>query len=303
MRCILAGMVLLTALQAAAPAAAQRADPLSRIRSLDVDRVDVGRVTVLYSAHDGEQGPETAAVLEAAAPLRDAADFFAERLGGDFRLTLALLSPRDWGRVGGAVHALPWHSQPDRLVVLPVRADLGLMLSGPDSTRARRVLEVVSLHQLGHVVTAAYYYPGGFREPDPPVRWFDELMASYLSYAYLQEHDPDLAEFMIDLAWDVTRTTEPRFSTLGQYDAFHSSFLSAPQGANTKGWYHNAFNLRAAELYRKHGDGLMDSLRTELPWDRVESWTTEELLELLEPISRGFLAWSEEMASATRRRY
>lgn len=304
MRSLLAGTVLLGALHGAPPATAQQPGPLSEIRGLDVARVDTGRMTVLFSTHDERGGtPGKAAALRTAEPLGAAADFFAERLGGDFHFTLALLSPRDWGRTGGPPYAIPWHSQADRLVVIPVRADISLMVSGADSDRARRVLEGVSLHQLGHIVTAAYFLPAGFRAPEPPVRWFDELLASYLSFAYMREHDPDLADIMEQLALEVTLGTEPRFSGLAQYDAFHDTYLSSPQGASNLHWYHNAFNLRAAELYRRQGPDLMHRLRAELPWARMENWTTEELLELLDELSPGSRAWAEEMAETTRHRY
>lgn len=286
------------------PAAAQQPGPLSKIRDLAVARVEAGRATVFFSVHDDRGGaPGEAAALRMAEPLRAAADFFAERLDGDFHFNLALLSPRDWGRAGGPPYPLPWHSQPDRLVVLPVRADISLMAGGSDSARSRRILDVVSVHQLGHIVTAVYFQPAGFRAPEPPVRWFDELLASYLAYTYLKEHDPELADFMEDYAREVTLGTEPRFSSLAHYDAFRETYLSSTQGATNLNWYHNAFNLRAAQLYRRHGPDLMHRLRSELPWRRIETWTTTELLELLDELSPGFLAWAEEMAERTQRRY
>ena len=303
MRFITTGLALAATVLSAVPAPAQQSGALARIRALDVERMEAGRATVLYSDHDGKEADAGRSMaLRVVEPLNDAADFFAERMGGDFRFTVALLSPRDWSRVSGSQVPLPWHSQADRLVVVPVRSDLAMM-TGPDGDRSSRTAQVVTLHQLGHIVTAAYLQPAGFRGPAPPVRWFDELLASYFSYAYMREHDPELADFMTDLAWDMTRRTEPRFSGLAQYDAFYESYLSVPQGAANLGWYHNAFNLRAAELYRKHGTDLMDEIRRELPWSRLESWNTEELLELLEPVSRGFFAWAEEMQSRTRRRY
>ncbi|MDX1673266.1 MAG: hypothetical protein R3314_00585 [Longimicrobiales bacterium] len=267
-------------------------------------RVEAGRATVFFSVHDDQGGARgEAAARRMAEPLGAAADFFAERLDGDFHFNFALLSPRDWGRTGGPPYPLPWHSQPDRLVVVPVRPDISPMVGGPDRARARRTLDVMSVHQLGHIVTAAYFHPADFRAPEPPVRWFDELLASYLAYTYLQEHDPELAEFMEDYAREVTLGTEPRFSSLAHYDAFRETYLSSTQGATDLSWYHNAFNLRAAQLYRRHGSDLMHRFRSELPWSRIESWTTDELLGLLDELSPGFLAWAEEMAEVTRRRY
>lgn len=289
---------------AAAPA--QGPTPLTQIETFDMERLEVGRVTVLYSAgHDeSESAALESGARRIAARFRQAGDFFAGALGGDFRFTLALLSPRDWNRVGGGQHALPWSSQPDRLVVVPVRMDMGLLVQGArDSTDARKVVDIIGFHQLGHVVAAAHLHPAGFREARPPVRWFDELLASYLGHWYMRENEPELADFEERLAEDVVAGTEPRFTSLEQFDQYHDGFLTSPQGANTLGWYLNAFNLEAAELYDDHGPEFIREVRTALPWDRLELWTTEMLLEELEELSPGFLAWEDYMASITRRRY
>jgi hypothetical protein len=279
--------------------AAQSASPLARIEAMEVGRVEVGRATVLYSL-----GAEDPAELEASArrlagKFEDAATFFAGQLELDFSYTVALLSPRHWTRVGDPRHALPWSSEEDRLVVVPVRSDMALLLpSGRDTARARPVLDIISYHQLGHVVAAAYLHPTGFHGP-PPVRWFSELLASYLGHWYMRETRPDLADFSEELAYDVTGETEPRFSSLHQYDAYHDVFLTSPQGANTRGWYQNAFNLWAAELYDDFGGAFIRRVREELPWVRLETWTTASLLDELEAIVPGFGNWAREMAAAS----
>ncbi|MDX1673942.1 MAG: hypothetical protein R3314_03975 [Longimicrobiales bacterium] len=292
---------LLLAALVASPLAGQASSPLDRILDLDVDRVEVGRVDVVYSAHQDADSVTTAVAARAAAgPFADAAGYFAQELGGDLQVTLALLSPRDWHRVRAGMHAIPWSWQPSRLVVLPVRSDLGLLQQGgQDSARAGRVLEVVGLHQLGHVVAAAYYHPYDYRAPHPPVRWFDELLASYLSHAYMRARRPGLAEFVEELALDVVMTAEPRFSSLSQYDRYYDGYLSSPSGATNLGWYQNAFNLQAVRLYDRYGPELMHRLRDELPWDRIEGWTTDELLDALQEIAPGFASWAEEMAAYT----
>lgn len=283
---------------------AQSSSVLTRIRAMDVEQVDAGRVQVLYSSHP-EVVPDAAAAAGAVAErFEDAAAFFAEALGGDFRFRLALLSPRDWRRVAADVHPVPWHSQPDRMVVLPVRPDLEpLVQTGPGGERARRVYDIVGLHQLGHVVASAFFHPGGYREPVPPVRWFDELLASYLAVWYMREHEPELSEYMEDLAWEVVRRVEPRFSSLVQYDEYYDGFLSSPGGSTNLGWYQNAFNLHAARLYDRHGAKFGLRVGQELPWHMLEAWTTESLLEALHPIAPGMAEWAEEMEAETRGRY
>lgn len=287
-----------------APVRAQGPSALTRLENFDgVERIEVGRAEVFYSASPSDPEAVAADVRSLAARFEDAADFFAARLGGDFRYTLALLSPRHWNRLRGGVHALPWSDQSDRLVVVPVRTDMSLLLqSGQDTARARRVVDIISYHQLGHVVTAAFFHPAGFRG-QTPVRWFDEVLASYLAHWYMEENQPELADFVEDLAMDVTRRTEPRFSSLAQYDAYHDGYLTSPQGANTLGWYQNAFNLRAAELYDRYGPAFIAGARKELPWVRLEVWTTDLVLEELTEFAPGFHAWADEMAERTRRRY
>lgn len=281
------------------PAVAQSASTLSRIEALEVERIEVGRATVLYSV--GPKDPEEleAGARSVAAKFEEAAAFFAEQLDTDLRYTVALLSPRHWSRVSDARHALPWASEADRLVVVPVRSDMALLLpSGRDTANARPVLDIISYHQLGHVVAAAYLYPAGFRGR-PPVRWFSELVASYLGHWYMREARPNLADYAEELAYDVTQGTEPRFSSLAQYDAYYDGYLTSPWGANTMGWYQNAFNLWAAEFYDDFGGAFIRQVREELPWVRLEAWTTASLLEELEAIVPGFGNWAREMAEAS----
>ena len=284
--------------------AAQTHGPLSRIEAFEVERLELGPLTVLYSSDDaqGDAAARRAAARRAVRLFEAAGNFFAERLGRPIPFTVALLGPRDWNRVGAGRHAIPWSSSADRLVLVPVRTDLSVLLQGgQDTVRARRILDVINLHELGHVVAATTLHPPGISDDRPPVRWFDELVASFLAHAYMADRDPALAAFTVKLAEDVVARTEPRFTSLPQLDEYWDGYLTAPHGANTLGWYQNAFNLKAAELHREHGLELIEHIRRRLPWVRYELWTTESALAELEKISPGFLYWAEEMASRARR--
>lgn len=291
----------------AGPAAGQKPSALERIEGFGVHRLEIGPMTVLYSTADVagvDAGAREAAARKIASRFEDAASFFAEELGRDVRFTLALLGPRDWPRLGGGSHGIPWSSQPDRLVVVPVRLDMRFPLPpGRDSARARRIQDVISVHELGHVLAAGYLHPAGFRDPTPPVRWFDELVASYMGHAYMQAREPELADFVVDLAKDVIRRTEPRFTSLARLDRYYDAYLSSPEGANTLGWYQNVLNLRAAELYEDYGLDFFRRIAAELQWDRYELWTTESVLDALERIAPGTRYWAEELESSAPRRY
>lgn len=295
--------VVLGSLAIALSGAAAQAGPLARIERFEgVERIEVGHADVLYSVGPGGEADRAEHARRIAARFDSAAAFFADRFGGELHYTLALLSPRHWNRVGG-VQPLPWSDEADRLLVVPIQPDVSLLLpSGQDTARARRVLEVIGYHQLGHVVTAASLHPAGYYGATP-VRWFGEVLASYFAHWYMRENEPELADFAEELARDVTRRTEPRFSSLQQYDSYHDGYLSSPRGANTLGWYQNAFNLRAAELYDRHGPGFFEDVRTELPWVRLETWTSDLVLEELAEFAPGFRGWAEEMAERTGGRY
>ena len=300
---ILLVLLALLAPRVARPAAAQAPSPLDRIAALDVKRLRIGRMTVLYSGSDTDPDADLESAARRTTRLfADAGDFFAGALDGEFTFGVALLSPRDWARASAGAHAIPWSSRRDRLVVVPVRADMGLLTQGgQDTTRARQVLEIIELHQLGHVLAGEYLYPAGFDAERPPVLWFEELLASYFGEMYMRARKPELANFAKDLAEDVVAVGKPRFTSLQQLDAYYDGYLTSPQGANTLGWYQNAFNLRAAELYEEMGPDFIRRVRSALPWARFENWTTDELLEELEEISPGFIAWADEMAERTRR--
>lgn len=288
---------------APAPAAAQADVSLARLEELDVARMELPGVTVIYSAADPRLRPASleAEARRTGAFFADAVAFFEERLGEGLKVVVAVLSPRDLGRLGSARFAMPFSVPRDRLVVVPARADT-FSLYGGDGAPGGRIGDVIRLHELGHAVAAAYLYPAGFADARPPVRWFDELVASYLAHAYMRERKPELADFAEALAGDIIRQGAPHFTTLEAYERHYDSYISAPQGGGTLGWYQNVFNRRAAELYDEHGLDFFDAIRKRLPWMRYEVWTTASLLGDLDGIAPGFITWAALLAEFTPRR-
>jgi hypothetical protein len=67
--------------------------------------------------------------------------------------------------------------------------------------------------------------------------------------------------------------------------------LNGAELARTYGWYQTILNLRAAELFDVHGIGLPRTLES-MPWDEVEDWTTESVLESLETMAPGLVRWA-----------
>lgn len=297
-------LAVLPLLLAGAPAAAaQVASPVARLEELDLERLQVDGVTVYYSSADRRPGSTSLAeeARRAGAFFGDAVAFFEERLGPGVDVVVAVLDPRDFGVVGAGRYAMPFSVPAQRLVVVPARTAAFGLQSARDSGQARRVLDVIRLHELGHAVAAAYLHPAGF-EGDPPVRWFDELVASYLGHAYMRESRPELADFAETLAADEFRRGAPHFTSLEAYERHYDGYIAAPQGGSTLGWYQNVFNLRAAELFDEHGLGFFRALRTGLPWMRYELWTTASLVHDLDALAPGFLSWAEALQHFTPRR-
>lgn len=287
----------------ASAAAAQVAAPVARLEGLDLERLEVDGVTVLYSSADTRRG---AGGLEeearrAGAFFGDAVAFFDERLGEGLEVVVALLDRRDFGVVGAGRYAMPFSVPAQRLVVIPARTAAFGLQSGRDSAQARRILDVIRLHELGHAVAAAYLHPAGFNG-DPPVRWFDELVASYLGHAYMRETMPELAGFAEALARDEFRRGAPHFTSLEAYERHYDDYVASPHGGSTLGWYHNVFNLRAAELHDEHGLDFFRAIRKRLPWMRYELWTTASLLQDLDALAPGFLSWAEGLEHFAPRR-
>ena len=294
-------VALLPCLLAAAPGwiSAQAGGPVTRLERLDLERFELDGVTVLYSAVPASVEAEA---RRTGAAFAEAVGFFEDRLGEGLHIVVAVLNPGDFGLVSEGGHAMPFSAPVDRLVVVPARTDAVKPGGGRDSAPGRRLFEVIRLHELSHAVAAAYLYPGGFDDHRPPVRWFDELIASYLAHAYMRETKPELAGYVEALARDMIDTGAPHFTSLEAFERHHDEYAATPQGASTLNWFHNVFNRRASELYDDHGLDFFRAIRRRLPWVRYELWTTESLLPDLEKISPGFFAWADELAYRSPRR-
>ncbi|HUP19443.1 MAG TPA: hypothetical protein VM778_05755 [Gemmatimonadota bacterium] len=273
---------------------------MSRLETLDLEQIELDGVTVVYSATDPASLEGEA--RRTGAFLAEAAGFFEARLGQGLHVIVAVLNARDFRTVSMGRHARTFSAPVDRLVVVPARRDGFVLEGGQDRTRAHRMLDVIRLHELSHAVAAAYLYPAGFDDDRPPVRWFDELIASYLAHAYMREAMPQLADFTQALARDMIRTGAPHFASLEAYERHYGEYMATPQGTSTLDWFHNVFNRRAAELYDEYGLDFFREIRRRLPWMRYELWTTDSLLLALEEIAPGFFAWAEELEYLAPRR-
>jgi hypothetical protein len=176
---------------ATSPGASQASSPLATVEALGLDTVTVGRVTAHFAATDRQVANRLAVLSE------EAAAYFERELGASFPVRLAVLSPADWfdPYPGGdsLPYGMPWGWVEELLVTAPASLSEGVLISGAAPEADRRRVHFVLLHELGHLASKRYLHPDSPR-PYSPVRWFEELLATYFAYAYVRAHDAEWAE-------------------------------------------------------------------------------------------------------------
>ncbi|MEZ4702959.1 MAG: hypothetical protein R2834_21685 [Rhodothermales bacterium] len=269
---------------------------LDRTRALGLDSLDSG-YRVFYSAGYAERA---AAMGHLAAASNT---FYRDSLGVDVaQLYIALLDPADYQRAafpGGIPYGLPFVN--DRVVVQPADLSVGLVRdayapyesTASPSLSARLgsvglsyaealpiMFDAIALHELGHVQANAY----GLNTRQP---WFSELMATYLGYAFMRVHEPEMA-----VVWDVVLEAgregyEPTHTSLDDLNR-----LYAGVGFENYIWYQNIFQDRVHVLYDLHGLDFVRAARERLA---DADWTPEtaaELIDALDEIAPGFAGWA-----------
>jgi hypothetical protein len=234
-------------------------------------------------------------VLELALP------FYRSALGRDVNVSLALLGPAEWRAwntqytaPGGAPFSsmLPGVERlPDGTRVMLLPAESGHRLSdqvrrlwaespelrelgpSPDSV-ADRFATLIGFHELGHVYTAA-------DSVRPSEAWFNELLATYLAYAFLRARAPDDARLWERVSAALVKGLQPTQTSLARMFG---------GGADTYVWYQASLQIRVRELYDAQG---LDFYRRVKEQRAAIGDRSKEvpLIEVLEQIAPGFLAW------------
>jgi len=267
---------------------AQDLPPLARLEALGLDTMEVGRVTAYFVPADRARAEELAVLTE------EVAAFFEQNLGFTFDLGMAALAPEHWfSDIPGIPYAIPWPSMRDKLIFMPSSLQEGLLIQGPTELEDRRRVDFVLLHEYGHIAAKAYFRPMDDQDY-LPVKWFEELLATYFAYAFVHASDSAWAK-AAEVAW---------LGEVGGYTpsvlSLDWSFMNALPGnelARTYGWYQFMLNLRAAEIYDEHGLDFLRTLKEQLPWQDTGDWNTAILLPRLEEIAPGFKAWEESLPS------
>ncbi|HEX6038099.1 hypothetical protein [Longimicrobium sp.] len=287
---------------AAQQTAAQTPPPpmVDQVRGLGLDSL-AGPLPVHYSAGFRDRAGEVQGIL------REGVRFFADSLGlAEMPVRVALLTEADWQRVSRVPYGVPFVQ--GGVVVMPAAGDgpiaADFLAAEPGASaaarelvartglsfadNARRMTDLIGYHELGHGYTTAY----GIQTH---ARWFNEFMATYMAYAFLDRMRPPLArgwEAMLRARLDGAR---PAHTSLAAFDSLY--IRVGPENYN---WYQAAFALQAAEVFRAEGLAFLPRLREAFP---VQPPGTprlggDEVVARLETLHPGFRAWAEGLAAS-----
>jgi hypothetical protein len=190
-------------------------------------------------------------------------------------------------------YAVPWASMNERLLLLPSSLKVGVMVEGRSPADARYLVDFVALHEYGHVAAKEYYRPGDTADYIP-VGWFRELVATYFAYSYVASTDADWAAAVKRVAAAGVAGFNPKVLSL---DWRFMGAMSGRELSDTYAWYQFTLNLRAIELYEKHGLPLIPALRR-LPWDHSRTWTNETFLTALDEVNPELATWARQFGSS-----
>lgn len=290
-----AAALLLGALPLAAQTPAQPS-ALDQVLGLGLDSL-AGPLPVYHRADGRARAAEVQGIL------RQGARFFADSLGLETPVRVALLGRADWERVSRVPYGVPYVS--GGVVFLPATPDgaiaadfLRLEPGASERVRAlvagtgrsfadnaRGMTDLIGYHELGHGYSSRY----GIR---PHAKWFSEFLATYFAYAFLERTSPRLArswEAMLQAKLDAPA---PAHTSLDDFERLY--FGVGPENYN---WYQAAFALQAAEVFRAEGLGFLARVRERFPSAPAgEPLSSAAVLERLETIRPGFRAWGESIA-------
>ncbi len=300
---------------------AQDRDPAAILRGMQLDTL-AGAITLFYSAGYEERAVRLHRLYEGAIA------FYEERFGEDFDVVLAVLNEQDWiefeipgtGPLRPPEAVMPYGfphtdfygyiSGSPAVVVLPAESDRGALAEAARQfglqDQVGRFVDVIGFHEFGHYLVERYMYShlppcpapackAAGRYRGPSLRWLDEFLATYIGQGYLWQTEGFDSD---PLRLSIYGGHTPTYRSLREFEEQYSKFPTAPDGMINLGWYQAHFAELARLLYPRHGAGLFQRLKAELPWDRFHDWTTEDILAALESIAPGFAAWAQQLTGA-----
>jgi hypothetical protein len=281
-----------------APVHAQSVSPLENLRSLALDSLDAG-VWVHYSSGHDVRAERMGRRMAASN------DYFDRRLGVRVELRVALVDAADFARaLPTAVYGMPFVR--GGVAVLPADLESGAVVDayqalGATATMdvieelrslglsfedaARAMVDLVALHELGHVQTESHGI-------DPRQAWFAEFMGTYFAYAYLRSEEAELARVWDAVAEAGRQGVDPTYTSLDDLNRLYTGV-----GPVNYVWFQDILQGRASSVYDSQALAFLSDVRSR--FGNVE-WTpgqAREMLDVLEAIEPGFITWSEGLSN------
>lgn len=264
-----------------------------RVQNLSLDSTVLGEV-VYYSKSYLERAEKISELI------KRANEFYSDSLGINAKVEIALLDTVDYNIVSPNVpYGLPFVNR--GLIFLPADTSIGavkdmyapfaktasekiilnLKNAGYEYNEAlNQMVDLIGLHELGHELNALYGI-------DSRQAWFNEFMASYFGYAYMQTQDSRLG-----IIWDnITNAGfEEYYPNYTSLDDFNKLYIGV--GVGDYVWFQNAFQERIRVVYSVQGLDFIKHVKEKLSDPTFKPETAIELLEVLEEIEPGFFAWA-----------
>jgi hypothetical protein len=283
---------------------AQDVNFLYRIKELGLQNID-GKIPAYYSAGHKEHAQRLQSRIE------DMNAYFQAHLGVQANVVLALLDSKGWTAVTGAPYGIAMVNGNPLVIFMPATSDnptfglirarkeaippetLRLFLQDnqiPFESAVSQFVDLVGFHELGHVLTLNFGI-------DPQGRFLSEFLASYWSYAYISERQPEWRR-VFDLFGRPSKI-RPQHTSLEDFEHLYMR-------VDDPGWYHGMFEAHIREIYPKLGLSFLSGLRKEFPLsgDPLAYTPPErrpqvgEVIERLDKIAPGFQAWAATFNSA-----
>jgi hypothetical protein len=267
-----------------------------KLHNLKLDSTNVGEL-VYYSKGYSERAKVIGKQIE------NAKLFYLDSLNIDVQIKIALLDTTDYNSMTLTLpYGLPFVNnglifQPADLSIGAVR-DMYAPFAGTASDKIisnlnnagfeykdalNFMVDLIALHEIGH--TQVYSY-----ELDAKQAWFNEFMASYFGYAYMQIREPKMAVVWDNIMQAGFESYVPKHRSLNEFNELYVGV-----GVGDYVWFQNAFQERIKEVYSKRGLDFIRLAKEKLSDSSFQPETADELLEFLEEIEPGFIKWAEPL--------
>lgn len=279
---------------------AQRPNHLARVQQLGLETLP-GPVPTYFSPGARERATALQKMVA------EALAYSNERLSIKPELTLAVLNEPHWASVRAIPYGVPWVSFAPYVAVLPSDLSRSVIVQGFPTMRDRASVETrqlltaagvpfesvphqlndfIAYHEVGHVSIEAYRL-------NQSQRWFDEMLATFIGYAFMRERHAGQAR-----AWDAlmrfnAETSQPAFRSLEEFERRYSDM--PPE---TYGWFQAMFHRRLVEVYEARGVKFLEDVRAAGIGSGKKVERVADLIAALDRIVPGFHRWAEFVESA-----